>query len=165
MKQRSRGVLALVALALVAALGIVSFGQGGLTAQAANGYDVTCTVGTPTGTGSGVSTGTGTTTPGSGSTIPCTSTPGTYSAAPAPAPVVSFAVHRTGTTLHFTWRLVTAKAVRGFNLYSGNHKLNKSLIHTHHSLKYKYSVKSGKKGPFVLGVVHRSGGQSMVPLG
>jgi len=157
----SRGLLVLIALGLVAALCIVSFGRGG-TVRAANEYQVTCTTGTPTGTTTAV-TGTGTAVAGSGTTVACT--PQTQAAQPAASMVLRFTVHRSGKTLHFAWRMATSRLLHGFNVYSGKSKLNHKLIAKHKSLSYKFAVKTRKHRPFMLGVVRTRGGQIMVPLG
>ncbi len=82
---------------------------------------------------------------------------------PTVAHVARFTVHRSGGSLRFQWTMAVTRGAMGFNLYSGLHRLNGSLIGVHPSRSYSYSVRSRARGMFTLHVVLRNGGEIAVP--
>ncbi len=55
-------------------------------------------------------------------------------------------------------------AVLGFNLYSGGHRLNSAIIPVHSNSHYTFRTSHQASGRYMLHVLLRNGGQTLVSI-
>lgn len=98
---------------------------------------------------------------------PPTGTPATATPAPSPTattvlaaypvPVTSFKITRSGSSARLAWYMRAASYVRGFNVMSKGHKLNRSLIRTHKNPHYSFKAPWKLHSSLKLRIVFRDG--------
>jgi hypothetical protein len=78
------------------------------------------------------------------------------------APMARFHVRHQHQELTCSWSVKTNRAITGFNVYAGTHRLTQHTVATHTSRRYTFETTWKGKGPYLLQMLRSNGSAVMI---